>query len=112
MTPLAPHDGAPGFRIEFRHSNDIAWVVLQGEADVSTLELLEAALEHTELTGTTSIHLQVSELDFADAATVRRLTVFAKRARQSGRDIKTCGANPTFRLLARVLDARDALGLL
>lgn len=86
-------------------------VVLRGEADLSTLERLDAALEHAELAGVSSIHLDVSGLDFADSATVRRLTLFAIRAKETGRLLTTCGASPTFRMAARMLGVRDHLGL-
>jgi anti-anti-sigma factor len=103
--------GAPGFRVELRKGNDIIWIILQGEADLATLEGLEVALEHAPLERVRSIHLHVKDLDFVDATALRQLTVFAKRARLSGRHVTTCGANSTFRLLARLLRARRDLGL-
>lgn len=112
MTSFTDHDGTPGFRIELRKSNEIAWVILQGEADISTLEDLESALAQAELCDARSIHLHVKGLDFVDSTTVRRLTVFAKGAKQNGRQVKTCGASPTFCMLALMLGVREDLGLL
>jgi anti-anti-sigma factor len=112
MSSFTDPDGAPRFCFEIRKANDIAWVILQGEADVATLEALEAALDHAELNGAQSIHLHVKDLQFVDSTTVRRLTVFAKGAKQAGHDVKTCGANRTFHLLARLLGVRNDLGLL
>jgi anti-anti-sigma regulatory factor len=87
-------------------------VALLGEADISTLDRREAALDDVEVNGAKSVHLDLSELDFADAATIRRLTVFAIRAKETGYDVTTCGASPTFRMAATVLGVRDQLGLL
>ncbi len=87
-------------------------ITIRGEADVSTLERLEAALDDVELNGARSVTLDVTELGFADAATLRRLTVFAVRAKETGHDVTTCGASPTFRTVASLLGLRDHLGLL
>lgn len=104
-------DDEHNLRIETIKREDIAWVILQGEADIATLRDLEAALEHVELDGVKSVHLHVSELDFADAATIRRLTAFAKQAKRTGHDIKTCGAKPAFRKITRLFEVQDDLGL-
>jgi anti-anti-sigma regulatory factor len=91
--------------------DSVARVVLRGEADISTLERLDAALDLVKLHRTRALQLQMSELTFADAATIRRLTLFASHARQTGRRIETCGANPTLRTVARLLNVQDELGL-
>lgn len=108
---LTDPDDVNNLRVETVKGEDIAWVVLQGEADISTLGDLEAALDHVELHGAKSVHLHVTELDFADAATIRRLTVFARQAKRTGRDVKTCGASPTLRKVAHLLRVHDDLGL-
>ncbi len=103
--------GELGLGIDTAVNGSAVWISIRGEADISTLERLDDALEHTGLNGARSIHLDLSELDFADAATIRRLTVFAIRAKQTGHDIHTCGVSPTFRMAALVLGVRDQLGL-
>src|SRR5512139_1177185 len=110
MTFLTDPDDVHNLRIKTIKGEDIAWVILQGEADIATLEDLQAALEHVELDCAKSVHLHMSELDFADVATVRRLTIFAKQAKQTGHRIKTCGASPTVRKVARLLEVQDDLG--
>lgn len=112
MISLTNTDGVPRLGIDFRRGNGITWVILQGEADIATLEDLGTALDHVELDGAESVHLHVTALDFVDVATMRRLTLFARRAGRAGHSIMTCGANPTFRTLARLLGARADLGLL
>lgn len=98
-------------RIEIIKDEDVAWVVLLGEADIASLADLEADLGQVELDGVKSVHLDVTELAFADTATVRRLTVFAKRAKQAGRHIETWGASRTLRTVAHLLEVQDDLGL-
>lgn len=105
------HDHVDNLRIETIRGEDIAWVNLRGQADIATLRDLEAALEHVELDGAGCVHLHVNDLDFADVATIRRLTVFAKQAKRAGREVKTCGANPTLRKVARLLRVHEDLGL-
>ena len=87
-------------------------ICIRGEADISTLERLEAALDDVRLNGAKSVHLDLSELDFADAATLRRLTVFAIRAKETGHEVTTGGASPTLRTFAGLLGLGDHLGLL
>ena len=98
--------------IETAVNGPAVWISIRGEADISTLERLEAALDDIELNGAKSVRLDVTELAFADAATIRRLTIFAIRAKETGHDVETCGAGPTFRMVARLLGVRDHLGLL
>jgi hypothetical protein len=91
-----------------------AHLMLAGRSPASSmppLRDLEVALEHVELDDTRSVHLHVTELDFADAATIRRLTAFARQVRRAGHDVKTCGASPTLRKVARLLQVHDDLGL-
>jgi anti-anti-sigma regulatory factor len=111
MTSFLDPDDVQNFRVETAKSANIARVILQGEADISTLRDLEAALEDFELDGAKAVHLHLGELDFADTATIRRLTVFARQAKQTGLDVKTWGANPTLHKLAIMLEAQDDLGL-
>ena len=112
MSSFTDGGGPPTVSVRLRKSNDTVWLILQGEADMATYEALGAALENVELDGVRSIHLHVKQLGVVDLITVRQLTVFAKQAKQAGRDVKTCGASLSFRMLARMLGVRDDLGLL
>jgi anti-anti-sigma factor len=105
-----PHD-VHALRIETTRGEDVARVTLRGEADFSTLRDLDAALERVELDGAASVQLHISELYFADAATIRRLTVFARDVRRAGHEIRTCGANQAIHKVARLLDVQEELGL-
>ena len=86
-------------------------LILQGEADLATLQELETALARIHLDDAKAIHLHLDRLTFADVATLRRLTAFARSAKQSGYDIRTCGANPMIRKVARLLSVQEDLGL-
>lgn len=98
-------------RVETVKREDVAWVILQGEADLATLQELEAALTRVQLDDTKAVHLHLARLTFADVASLRQLTMFARSAKQAGRDIRTCGANPTLRKVARLLEVHEDLGL-
>jgi anti-anti-sigma regulatory factor len=90
----------------------MALLILQGEADLSTLQHLETALSRLDLTDIQAVHLDLSELQFADVATIRELAVFARQAKQAGRTVLTCGASPTLRKVASILHFHIDLGLL
>lgn len=108
---ISTHPGRSRLSVETINRTDAAWLVLQGEADIATLEELEAALTRVQLSGVKSVHLHLADLDFADVSTLCQLTDFARRARESGRDIRTCGARPIVRKLAHLLSFQDDLGL-
>lgn len=111
MTPLTGPDDVRDLRIETYTGDRTASILLRGEADISTLDRLEGVLEQVELDGAESVQLDVTGLDFVDAATIRRLTAFAVRAKQTGHHVETRGAGPTFRMVARLLGVRHHLGL-
>lgn len=97
--------------IETTTEGDIAWVILQGEADVATLEQLDTALQRLELEGSRLVCIHATALNFADAATVDRLADFARKATRAGLDVKTVDASPVLRTVAHLLGVEDALGL-
>jgi anti-anti-sigma factor len=111
MSFLPDPDDVHSLKIETIEGEDVAWVILQGEADIATLRDLEVALDQVELDDIECVHLDLSELRFADVSTIRGLAFFAKRVKQSGRNIEALGANPTLRMVARLCDTRDDLGL-
>ncbi|MGY2875016.1 anti-anti-sigma factor [Marmoricola sp. URHA0025 HA25] len=111
MIPLTNPYGAQALRAETSADDSVARVVLRGEADFSTLGELDEALEAVEHEGARAIQLVVGELHFADAATIRRLTAFAREARRTGRDVTTVGANHAIRRVIGLLHAEDDLGL-
>lgn len=89
----------------------VARVALRGESDVATLACLDGALTQLPLNGSRCLELDVTQLRFADAATMRRLALFARQARESGHEITTEGANHTVRKVAGLLGVTDVLGL-
>ena len=98
-------------RVEMIDTGSAAWIILDGEADIANLEHLDSLLDGIELNGMKTVHLDVSGLGFFDVAALRRFTTFARRLRQSGRDLTTRGATPLFHRVAALLRVHDDLGL-
>ena len=88
------------------------WLLLRGEADIATAAELDTALEAVHLGEHQSVHLHVGELEFVDVATLRQLTLFARRAREAGHTVMTCRAELTLRRVAELLGIQDELGVL
>ena len=86
-------------------------VALHGESDFSTVPELDHALQRIELDGSRLVCLDLTHLAFADVATIRRLAAFAGHARRAGPDVTTCGAHPTVRRVAGLLQVHCELGL-
>lgn len=86
-------------------------VILEGEADLANVDRLDGALATLDLQGATSVELVVSDLDFCDVVSMRRLFVFASDVRQSGSDVVTRGARPVFARVARIFGADTVLGI-
>lgn len=92
-------------------SPGVLCVRLEGEVDFSTLADLGDPLRHLELDVGALVHLDASQLRFADVAAVRLLARFARQAQRTGHDVQTSGAGPTFRKVAAILEVDDDLGL-
>jgi anti-anti-sigma regulatory factor len=88
-----------------------ARVILEGEADLANVDRLDGALATLDLQGATSVELVVSDLDFCDVVSMRRLFLFARDVRQSGSDVVTRGARPVFARVARIFGADTVLGI-
>jgi anti-anti-sigma factor len=111
LTSPADPDPLAHLSIATTTHEDVAEVVLRGEGDGSTVHDLDVALDRVELDVVTRVHLDVTELGFADTATIRRLVVFARQARGRGKDITTLGASRTLRTATGVLGFEDDLNI-
>jgi anti-anti-sigma regulatory factor len=98
-------------RVHTLTEESAARVVLEGEADLANLDRLDGALATLDLQGAISVELVVSDLDFCDVVSMRRLFVFARDVRQSGSDVVTSGARPVFARVARIFGADTVLGI-
>ena len=109
----AATDTAPAstLGVQVLDGHDSTWVILEGEADIATLAHLRDALGQVVLDGARPVQLDVTELVFADVATIRQLATFARQARQSGHSVRTCGAGPTLSKVATILGFRTELGI-
>ncbi len=110
MNSSADH-GATRLNVEIVRSENAAWIIIQGEADIANLEQLEADLTSIELNGQKAVHIDVSDLDFLDVAALHQLTVFATQVTQSGLAVTTRGAQPLVHEVVQILGVRDTLGL-
>ena len=97
--------------IETRCHDGVVTLVLRGEADIATVDRLEATLARIEADGTRTVHVDLTELEFADVAALRHLMLFAARARSKGHQVTSSGARPVLRRVAGLLGGEDALGL-
>jgi anti-anti-sigma factor len=97
--------------VETARDEHAARIILHGEIELRTVEALEAAFTSIELDGQRTVQIEVSDLDFVDAAALRRLAALAMRLRQGGYDVTTRGARPVLQRMARVLELSDELGL-
>ena len=109
-TTTGPGNDA-GLRVETLTDGQVLRVALHGECDFATVWRLEHALKDIELTGSRLVYLDLTHLAFADVATIRRLAAFAGDAKRSGPEVATCGANPTLRKVADLLQGPEDLGL-
>ena len=86
-------------------------IVLRGEADVSSVAVLQDALSGVRVDGVEKVELDVSALEFIDVAALRHLTLFAMQLQESGHEVHTHGAQPVLAHLIRLVGAHDKLGL-
>lgn len=86
-------------------------ITLRGEADLASAHDLEAGLAAVELDGTKRVELDISDLRFLDVAALRELTLFARRLRENGYEVKTYGAQPMVEQLVHLTGVHHDLGL-
>jgi anti-anti-sigma factor len=86
-------------------------ISLRGNADISTRDKLEAALDDVAVDGHKAVCLDLSGLDFIDVGSLRHLTTFAGNLRQNGCDVTTVGVPPFLRSVIRLLPWEAELGL-
>ena len=103
--------GADALRVETVKDGHVLRVALHGESDFSKIHELDQALRNIELDGARLVHLDLTQLAFADVATIRRLAAFAGYAKRTGPDVTTCGARPIVRKVANLLRVQEDLGL-
>lgn len=79
-------------------------VYLCGEADISGVVKLAAALDAIAVRAGQEIHVDVGDLDFIDLACLRALICFARRAQNVGVDVQVHRPNRGFRMIHRMVD--------
>lgn len=105
-------DGAPSrLRIETLNGGEATCLGLAGEADMASLDELRRRLGTVQPDAVEAVRLDLTELRFADAATVAELGAFALAVRSHDHPVLTCGASALFAEVADVLGCSQALGL-
>lgn len=98
-------------RVETVTNGQRTRILIHGEADIGSVDRLDAALAGVPLDRARSVILDVSDLCFFDVIALHRLIDFARSVKQSGRDITTCGASRLLHRVAGMLEVQDDLGL-
>jgi anti-anti-sigma factor len=105
-------DGAPHrLRIQRCDQGGMLWLRLWGEADMASIDDLRSQLRCLPPDTGGTVRLDLTELGFADSATVAQLAAFAATARRHGHQVSTCGASRLVETIAAVLGCSNALGL-
>ncbi len=97
--------------VGIRAAPGVLRVSIDGEADLCTLDQLTRRLRDLDLDEGVQVQLELTQLRFADVATVRLLGCFARQAQHTGHHVTTDGAGNTFRKVAALLGVLDDLGL-
>jgi anti-anti-sigma factor len=104
-----PSDGQ--LKVAFADDGGAVRIKLRGQADAASTEVLQNALAGLTVDGARRVELDVSALEFIDIAALRHLTLFAMQLQESGREVRTRGAQPVLAHLIRLVGAHDKLGL-
>ncbi|WP_345201635.1 STAS domain-containing protein [Fodinibacter luteus] len=108
---LTDRDDVENLRVQTVKDEHHLRVVIHGECDFSMVHQLDRSLPRVEDDPVPLIQLDLSELTFADTATIRALASFARYARRTGHDVHTFGVHPTMARVTALLHVRDDLGL-
>lgn len=90
-------------------SNDEAAVALRGELDFANHEQLKTDLAALEPDGPTTVHVDMSRLEFCDVSAFRHLVEFAARVHDKGGWVVVTGARPIIKTMAAVFDPAEDL---
>jgi anti-anti-sigma factor len=86
----------------------ILTVRLEGEIDLACADLLDAVTQ-VELTGVTTVLIDLAGLDFSDLAGLRALLGFRSRQLEEPRDVRLVHARPVVRRLFHLAGAGDCV---
>lgn len=111
MTASSIGGAAHRLRIESFDQGEATRLRLCGEADIASIDELRSGLRRLPCDDGVAIRLDLSELRFADIATVSELGIFASTARRRGHQVSTCGASALVERVAALLGCSSALDL-
>lgn len=90
-------------------SNNEVALALRGELDFDNHGQLKADLAALEPAGATTVHVDLTELDFCDVTAFRHLVEFAAKVHGEGGRVVVTGARPIIKTMAGVFDAAEEL---
>lgn len=107
VTPAPDPDSL--LAVQHERTADLATVRIVGELDLSTVDRLRAAL--TELPGDArEVHLDLSDLAFADSTGLKELLVFGRRVQDEDAVLRTVAVSEPVGALLRMTAIGLSLG--
>ena len=86
----------------------VVWIVVRGEADLSSREQLRTSLAGIGLGRASLVYLDLRLLTFCDVASCRTLLRFERQSKAAGHDVRIHRATPIVRKVMSILS--DASG--
>ena len=108
MDSPGPREDAASLTVLTTARHGVVWIVVRGEADLSTLEHLRTSLAEIELDRGSLVYLDLRLLTFCDSASCLTLLRFERQKRAAGHDVRIHRPTPTVRKVMSILE--DASG--
>ena len=106
------------FSVHVTSDNDVAWLALRGELDMSVVDRLKEPIATFEGSDVASIVLDLRDLTFVDSSGLHAILGARRRSEANGHQLRVVGASPTVRRVFEitgtgfVIDDSEAVGAL
>ena len=104
MDSPGPREEATSLTVLTTARHGVAWIVVRGEADLSTLEHLRTSLAEIELDRASLVYLDLRLLTFCDSAGCLTLLRFVRQKRAAGHDVRIHRPTPIVRKVMSILE--------
>ena len=108
MDSPGPREEATSLTVLTTARHGVVWIVVRGEADLSTREQLRTSLAGIGLGRASLVYLDLRLLTFCDVASCRTLLRFERQNMAAGHDVRFHRATPIVRKVMSIL--RDVSG--
>lgn len=105
---MPPNDPAP-FRVDVSREQDTARLRLTGELDLDTTPILQAEIAALRETGSRSLVLDLTDLEFIDSAGLHCILDFDAESRQDGFSIALIQGPPAIRRIFELTETDTLL---